>query len=392
MNSDAAPLLHVETLLIVYLMVAVLMLGVIVGGAWQARGRHGLWFWSGAFAAVALSQVLRHLIVWFDGPAPLYTIGHVGGVVSDALVLLGVRAFLGLRLRWLPVLVFTVLAALVSAATVAFGMRLWISLSCSLLAGGLLCLLALLPVARAWRSEGGFPLSLMVTDLGLSVPVNWLRAVMVIPGISGSYAQATQANALWLMVFIALLLLQGFALLLLINSRLQQKILSLVEVDPLTGLLNRRGLENRIARLLHRAEGSPHGLTMAAAMVDIDHFKNANDRHGHAVGDEVLCDLGRRLQLQVRPNDLAVRLGGEEFAVVWFDVNAEMVRGMAERLRQAVEGEPFQTEAGDLRVSVSVGVAAQGLPRESLDSLLRRADVALYEAKRAGRNRVVQAP
>jgi diguanylate cyclase (GGDEF)-like protein len=106
----------------------------------------------------------------------------------------------------------------------------------------------------------------------------------------------------------------------------------------------------------------------------------------------VLVELGRRLRQQVRPNDLAVRLGGEEFVVLWFDVGAESALGMAERLRQSIELQAFSTDSGALNVSASVGVACQAAAGEPLDSLLKRADVALYEAKRSGRHRVVSAP
>ena len=386
------PVLHVDTLLLVYLMAAVLMLLVLVGGAWQARGRDGLWFWAGAFAAVVLAQSARDLLVYHQAPVALYTIGHIGGVLSAGLVLLGVRAFLGLRLYWLPVCLAMLAVALLSVSLVSLGQPLGASLTCSLFAAGLLRALALWPLLRSLKAEPSFALSLMISDQALSVLVHWARAWMVMPGAAASPAQTAQTNALWLLAFIALLLTQGFALLLLINGRLQQRILALVEIDPLTGLLNRRGLDQRLLGLHRRAATAQRPLQLAAAMLDLDHFKLINDRHGHAVGDQVLVELGQRLRQHVRPNDLAVRLGGEEFVVLWFDVGPGSALGLAERLRQSIEEQPFTTDAGPLTVSASLGVSSQAVAGEPLEALLRRADAALYEAKRAGRHRVVSAP
>lgn len=390
-NQAMAISLHIDTLLLVYLMVALLMLLVLVGGAWQARGRHGLWFWAGAFAAVALAQSVRELAVVGHGPLPLSTLGHIGGVLSAGLVLLGVRSFLGLRLYWPAVCLAMAAMAAVSLTVVSLGQPLGVSLSLSLLGAGALRALALWPLLRALRTEPSFPLSLMASDQALSVLVHFARASMVMPGPAATAAQTEQANALWLLAFIALLLTQGFALLLLINERLQQQILALVEIDPLTGLLNRRGLDRRLAGLHRRAATAQRPLQLAVAMLDLDHFKQINDRHGHAVGDQVLVELGRRLRQQVRPNDLAVRLVGEEFAVLWFEVGPDSALGMAERLRQSIEQLPFATDAGLLNVDASVGVASQAAAGEPLETLLKRADAALYEAKRAGRHRVVSA-
>jgi diguanylate cyclase (GGDEF)-like protein len=302
-----------------------------------------------------------------------------------------VRAFLGLRLYWLPITVAMAGLSLLSLAVVALGQPLGVSLSLSLLGAGLLRALAVWPLLRAMKADASFPLSLMASDQAFSVLVHWARAWMVMPGGAETPAQTEQANAMWLLAFIALLLTQGFALLLLVNERLQQKILALVEIDPLTGLLNRRGLDQRLLGLHQRAATSERPLQLAAAMLDLDHFKQINDRHGHAVGDQVLVELGRRLRNHVRPNDLAVRLGGEEFVVLWFDVGNDSAVGMAERLRQSLEQAPFETDAGPMRVSASVGVASQGAAGEPLEALLKRADAAMYEAKRAGRHRVVSA-
>ncbi|MCV2358490.1 GGDEF domain-containing protein [Paucibacter sp. TC2R-5] len=386
------PALDVPTLLTVYQMVATLMMLVTVGGAWGTRGRYGMWFWAGAFASVALAQLVRSWLLAVAPPSLLtMTVGHIGGVLSSVLVLLGVRAFLGLPLRWQPAALFAGLVALGSVSALTLGQPLWVSLSLTLSASALLRCFALRHIFRAWRVQGGFALSLMLLVLGLSVAAHALRALTSSPGFAGSSEHAVATNSVWLLVFIALLIAQAFAVLLLLNSELQRSLWSMIEIDPLTGLLNRRGLKNRVGRLRQRGAGDKAELGMVVAMIDFDHFKDINDRHGHAAGDAVLRGLGRLLLSHVRPNDLAVRMGGEEFAVVWQEVSAEDAVKLAERLRLSVADEIFSTEAGAIQCTVSIGIAMPRSQDEAVDDLLGRADAALYKAKREGRNRVERA-
>jgi two-component system cell cycle response regulator len=161
--------------------------------------------------------------------------------------------------------------------------------------------------------------------------------------------------------------------------------------DSLTGLHNRRYLESHLGTVVDRAmEG---GKPAAVLMLDIDHFKAVNDTYGHPIGDEVLVECARRIQLGVRGVDLAVRYGGEEFVVIVPDTTLDVAQLVAERLRASFADEPFPVSAdvGELEVTISTGVAITGAAKETAEELLRRADEALYEAKRAGRNRVVTA-
>ncbi|TWB20873.1 response regulator receiver modulated diguanylate cyclase [Nitrospirillum amazonense] len=171
--------------------------------------------------------------------------------------------------------------------------------------------------------------------------------------------------------------------------------LSLALTDSLTGLFNRRYLSAHLPRLLDR--GGDNHKPVAALLFDIDHFKVVNDTYGHGVGDEVLKEVALRASRNLRNFDLVARLGGEEFVVVMPDTDLAAGVLVAERLRRRIGETPFNvtTEGGEITVTISVGVAvaagAQGPDgrMETGDSLLRRADMALYEAKRAGRNRVV---
>lgn len=162
----------------------------------------------------------------------------------------------------------------------------------------------------------------------------------------------------------------------------------LAAYDMLTGLLNRRAAIERINAMLDLAQRqqSPIGL----CMIDVDHFKQVNDTFGHLAGDEVLRMIAARLTASVRPYDIVGRWGGEEFIVALPDTPAETVAEIAHRLLDAIRNEPIQlNEHNAITLTVSIGALAIQQPQQSLDDLVALADEALYEAKAAGRNRVV---
>ncbi len=164
--------------------------------------------------------------------------------------------------------------------------------------------------------------------------------------------------------------------------------LELAVTDQLTGLHNRRYMEGQLSALARRA--AMGGDPVAALMIDIDHFKKINDNFGHDVGDEVLREFAVRLASNVRAVDLPCRYGGEEFTVIMPDTQIEDAERIAERIRLHVAGSPFRVAGGELlTVTISVGVAATIGTTDTPETLLKRADSAVYEAKHAGRNRVI---
>ncbi len=161
--------------------------------------------------------------------------------------------------------------------------------------------------------------------------------------------------------------------------------------DSLTGLHNRRYLESHLDTAVSRAaEGDK---AAAVLMLDLDHFKAVNDTYGHAVGDEVLVECAKRIQIGVRGVDLAVRYGGEEFVVLVTDTTLDVALLIAERLKRLIGAKlfPVSVDPGAIPLTISTGIAITCAARETGEDLLRRADAALYEAKRNGRNRVVTA-
>ncbi len=171
-------------------------------------------------------------------------------------------------------------------------------------------------------------------------------------------------------------------------EQLQAKLRDASVRDPLTGLFNRRYLDATLRRELHRAQRENRPL--ALMVVDADHFKRVNDHYGHAGGDEVLRQIARVLQDNHRSEDVVCRYGGEEFVVVLPGSDLDFATGRAESLRRLVEGLEIPTDGGFAHITISIGVTAT-LPGDDADVLFKRADAAAYEAKRAGRNRVIAA-
>ncbi len=173
-------------------------------------------------------------------------------------------------------------------------------------------------------------------------------------------------------------------------QNLQEQLRDQAAHDPLTGLYNRRYLEDTIGRELIRA--ARYGHPIGIVMCDVDHFKTVNDAHGHLVGDEVLRVLADLVNRNTRGSDIACRYGGEEFLLLLPDASPELAYQRAEQLRAELEATPIVYEPTAIRVTASFGVAAFPDHGSTLDELIRAADEALYMAKNAGRNRVVLHP
>jgi two-component system cell cycle response regulator len=168
------------------------------------------------------------------------------------------------------------------------------------------------------------------------------------------------------------------------NRRLEE----LAHTDPLTKTLNRRALGERLAAEMERVRR--YSTTMSLLLIDLDHFKQVNDTHGHLAGDDVLIEVAGLLQRVVRAVDIVARYGGEEFVVVLPETGAPGAEAFAERLRELIESQLFAATRGrPIRLTTSIGVSAfPGFGVESVEDLLANADQALYRAKSDGRNRV----
>ena len=173
-----------------------------------------------------------------------------------------------------------------------------------------------------------------------------------------------------------------------LRNRLRESV-ELSITDPLTGLHNRRYMERHLKTLIADAVSS--GRTLSILVADIDHFKRVNDTYGHDVGDVVLKEFSDRFRRYTRGLDLACRLGGEEFLIIMPDTDKVAAAQIGERVRECVAGAPFRIADGsEITVTASVGLATLEAVQDTPESLFKRADSALYAAKRRGRNQVAE--
>jgi diguanylate cyclase (GGDEF)-like protein len=170
------------------------------------------------------------------------------------------------------------------------------------------------------------------------------------------------------------------------NFRLRETLQTQSTRDPLTGLFNRRYMEESLERELYRA-AREHG-TLGTIMLDLDHFKELNDRAGHVAGDEILREIAKLLRTHVRAEDIVCRYGGEEFTILLPDAGRDETQARADALRRAVDTMELSNRQ---RVTISAGVAVYPANGTTAEELVDAADSALYAAKAAGRNRVVAA-
>jgi len=168
-----------------------------------------------------------------------------------------------------------------------------------------------------------------------------------------------------------------------------QESVELSVTDPLTGLHNRRYMERHLKTLINDARCS--GRKLSVLMADIDHFKAVNDTYGHDAGDQVLKEFSERFRRYTRGVDLSCRLGGEEFLIIMPDTDRQLAGQVGERVRECVAAMPFKISDGrEIAVTASVGLATLQGPEDSPETLFKRADNALYAAKRRGRNQVAE--
>lgn len=168
----------------------------------------------------------------------------------------------------------------------------------------------------------------------------------------------------------------------------EERLLKAATTDPLTGIPNRQWIMEQSQKVVNDHEDHPSPIT--AVMLDIDHFKSINDRYGHQVGDQVLTLVAQRLSKEKRKGDLLGRYGGEEFVMLLPKTSEKDAYQLCDRLRHAIDERPVECQDKSINVSLSIGIyAAVCEPGARFEDLLEQADVALYSAKRQGRNRVV---
>lgn len=308
----------------------------------------------------------------------------VGG---SLLLVVGVRAFAGKEPYWQSVVIgvaFTWIMLSLWPGAAGFNTR--VVVMALILAG---CDLAMVREAfdlarrqklrSAWILAGLF-LPTAILFLGRTgVALSWGVGTTLFPVDAGVHG--------WLAAIgVSFMVLRGNALLLMAIERSNVMLAALARRDPLTGAMNRSGLEQWLAQM---AAGSRHpALRVSLLLIDIDHFKTLNDTLGHAAGDEVLRLLTETVHSQIRSTDSLARQGGDEFAVVLPSVGVREAVRVAERIRQAFRQALADRHDIAPQPTLSIGIAEGDVSTQPLDELMSQADEALYRSKRLGRDRV----
>ena len=357
------------------------MLGSLLLFFWRQEKIAALGWWGAAYVLGAASVAL-----WTGGGPELgwelsLAVNAVGfmacGLVWDA-----ARAFHGRPANWVGVIAGPVLwvAAVVWFDPMNPEWRM-------LLGAGIVAFYAGLTAGELWRERRK---SLRAKWPAIAIPVMH-GAVLMMPIILGDMLRAGDAPSMglaWIALFAAELVLYAvgtvFIIVMLVSERAVTAHKTAASIDPLTGLLNRRGFSEATARMIEREAKA--GRPVTALIFDIDHFKSVNDRFGHAAGDDVLRVFASVVAASLRITDLVGRVGGEEFAALLPCAVDEALLA-AERVREGFETSGVAVDDVPLATTVSIGIA--GGPAETeLEVLMASADTALYQAKRGGRNRV----
>lgn len=368
---------------------AVLSFGWLAGAGLLAASRSAMLHWAlhAAMSAIALAFFIGAARPGDEAMRGLANLVLVGAMIA---LQRGVRVFLHRESAWRWHAVAVVAAAIVTwygLDPAHGGVRVAVI-------SGTLAVLSLITawdmqLAARWKLDWRWRLLLSVPVLlaGLVFAARAFKAI-VDPAFVVTYMTANSAiNIGTALVYMVVGLSFQLTLVGLVVSQFVTELRDASRVDALTGLLNRRALDEALNAEVLRTRRL--GETFSVLMIDADHFKDINDRSGHAAGDHALQHLATVLASQMRDIDRVGRYGGEEFVVMLPGTAQLHAKRSAERLRERVESLPFQWEGRSVTLTISIGVAQWQGDLDDVGKLIGRADAALYRAKQSGRNRVI---
>lgn len=370
---------------------AAFFMAVTMAGIYLAGNREGaIADWALAGVLFSAGHVMGNFAMAGNGleeTRVIIALGNTSILLAHGLILLGIQQHLGLRRSYTLVLALAVVA--LCGGLWWRGMYADTGQRVMLFATVYLCLGAASAVLL-WRARNRM-LANYRRAVALVILVNallmLLRAVYILLG-HGQSAGAGGVNVMVpaFMSSMVFYMALNVALALMLFRRKEEHLRHMARHDALTGLLNRYSLDEYAAREIARVERGERDLSLV--VLDLDDFKHVNDRYGHAIGDQVLVQVAHRVNEVIRDGDIAFRVGGEEFLILLPGASREVATTVAERLRLALVDRPFDCQEHSMTVSTSVGVVTLDPLRDNWESLLKRADQALYRAKGTGRNRV----
>lgn len=381
--------LDLRTMMVMIAVLSFLFSVLLAVASLHARGIRGLRHWALASLLIGFGSGIAYTQQFPPGNGWAIVAGAILLAGGSALQLLGIQAFKAQAGRW-RILSLTV--ALVA------GQSTWFTIvhpdvQLRATANSIVFAAIYFACARALLIRIGSPERiahwLTGASFALLAIVHSIRAVMIFFGPANSYGLYNPLPINPVMFFTGSItqLFLTFGFVLMVNYRMASELENLATTDPLTGAWNRRSLEQEFQRLLARSVR--HQETLSVMMLDVDYFKNINDDYGHQAGDEVLRQLIINAKTEIRRDDYLARYGGEEFCLLLPSTTGEEAKNLAERLRHSYQENPIRWHGLAIASSISIGVASSEQTGLDCASLLEAADTALYQAKQAGRNRVV---
>lgn len=381
-------MLDMRTLFVV-IVVAYFTFGVVLSLMWQVRrSERTMLIWALSNFSGGVGSVLAALRGFIPD---LLSIGLANGLLLLTLTLMwaGLRRFAHQRVSvhavWLPPLLLALLF-LGYAQPEHFAQRVCIG-------AGVFALVSALCLHDARRAQREEHLRMRTVAMGAFIALyaaQVLRyALSAVDCVTGHHQGLMDANLMQTLPMTLIMvsgLIWNLAVLLMAGERLQKSLFGAATHDPLTQVLNRAGFQMLSIRQLRRNQIEQRGT--AVLLMDLDRFKQVNDRYGHAAGDEVLIAFTTTVRDALRPTDLLGRHGGEEFCALLTVDDIGVATAVAERIRSRVEALRTATGGEPIAVTVSIGVAMLRAGESVVDAALVRADRAMYRAKQAGRNRV----
>ncbi|WP_315833051.1 GGDEF domain-containing protein [Bradyrhizobium prioriisuperbiae] len=373
--------LDISTLYLVATLVAV-MLGALLLFFWRQEKIPALGWWGAAYLVGALSIGVWALLGARLGEPVLLAINIIG-YVACGMVWTAARVFHGKAPNWAGLFAGAVVWAVTNVMLGVGPVFLH-----TVIGAGIVASYATATASELWSDRRQ---SMRSRWPAILIPLLH-GAVLMLPillgGLLAGPEEAFATNNTWVVIFAIELVLYAvgtvFIIFMMVNDRTVRAHKAAASIDPLTGLLNRRGFSEATARMIEREARA--GRPVTVMIFDIDHFKSINDRFGHPAGDEVLKLFAVVMNANLRITDLIGRIGGEEFAAM-LPCSIEETLVAADRVREAFQNCGIEADDMPVATTVSIGVAG-GPANTELDVLLASADTALYRAKRSGRNRV----
>jgi diguanylate cyclase (GGDEF)-like protein len=373
--------LDISTLYLVATLVAA-MLGALLLFFWRQEKIPALGWWGAAYMVGAVSIGIWALAGAMLGGVASLAVNAIG-FAACGMVWNAARVFHGRNPNWTGLFAG---AAVWAVAVLALGAGT-IFLRTAV-GAGIVAAYAVLTASELWSErrqamQSRWPAMIipMLHGAVLMLPI-------LLGGLLNPQEDAFKANSVWVVIFAIELVLYAvgtvFIIFMMVSDRTVRAHKAAASIDPLTGLLNRRGFSEATARMIEREAKA--GRPATVMIFDIDHFKSINDRFGHPAGDEILKLFAAVVTANLRITDLIGRIGGEEFAAMLPCSMQETVVA-ADRVREAFQNCGIEADGAPVETTVSIGVAG-GPANTELDVLLASADTALYRAKRSGRNRV----